>query len=319
MSRITDPRQIPESDRCPTDWSTLYPCELRDFWPAASYIDLCDQEHWRDGENLWYGTMPNGCLESQSVENVFDRIENFFRNDYHRSLPTDYRAPYGTTDLPHISIENIAKLTWLCEEFLDSDKQFDNPLCAHYDPRHNDNIIHPGGMRKSLLKLYCDKDYAVDTYYFNTGGFYDPDTMQDLRIVTEAEAVELHFTKDHDPDQNGPARLRGCLVADHGTMIPHLMVGSKNILSRQDEFLERVLTTVQNPDFKMFVNLDWPYHMMSYLDFLSTDPLNSAVKVEVKSIRYNDRDIKRIMCLALVHACLYRPYEDDTIKITIEE
>lgn len=315
MSRTTDPRKIPESDRCPTDWSTLYPCELREFWPAGKYLEMCDLKHWRDGENLWYGTMPMGCLEANVSESVWDRIDSFFRNNYHNTLPRDYKAPFMTTDLPDLGIENIAKLTWLCEEFLDSDLKFNNPLCAHYDPRHNDNIIHPGGMRKALLKLYLGKSDPVDTYYFNTGGFWDPDTMSNLEIISERDAYDLHFSDD----QGYNPGIRGCLVADHGTMIPHLMVGSRDILNRQDEFLARVLTTLQDPDFKMFVNIDWPYHQLSYLDFLSLDPINSKIKVEVRDIRFNTTEIKRIMTLAVVHGCLLRPYEDHTVKITVEE
>ena len=315
MSRIIDPRQIPDSDRCPTDWSTLYPCELREFWPAGEYLTICDNEHWRDGESLWYGTMPNGCLESSVIGSVFDRIDPFFRLGYHQTLPVDYDAPFMTDELPHVSIENISKLVWLCEEFLDNDLKFDNPLCAHYDPRHMDNIIHPGGMRKALLKLYCLDDHPVPTYYFNTGGFYDPDTMSDLSIISEAEAVNMHF--GNRPDYK--ARVRGSLVADHGTMIPHLMVGSENILSRQDEFLKRILTNLHDPDFKMFVNIDWPYHQASYLDFLSTDPINSKIKVEFRDIKFNVPSIKRVMTLAIIHGCLLRPYEDHTIKIIIED
>lgn len=318
MSRISDPRTIPESERCPTDWSTLFPCELRDFWPAPNFITECADKHWRDGENLWYGTMPHSSIEQTLFDSTLGRIAGFFRGDFHRTLKPGYRAKWGTTDLPHVGIENVAKLTWLCEEFLDNDMKFDNPLCTHYDPRHNDNIIHPGGMRKVLLKLYCGPDYAVDTYYFNTGGFYDPDTMSNLEIISESEATRLHFTHDSD-DPNYISAIRGCLVADHGTMIPHLMVGSTTILNRQDEFLDRVLTNIQQPDFKMFVNIEWPYHQMSWVDFLSTDPINSKIKVEVSDIRFNTKGITRVMCLALVHAMLLRPYEDHTVKITIEE
>ena len=278
----------------------------------VNYLDKCAQGLWRDSEALWYGTMQRRHLENTVIHTGYDRIANFFKHGFHRSLSEDYQAPFMTEDLPDVAIENISKLAWLCDEFLDNHKKYDNPLCAHYDPRQQDNIVHPGGMRKVLLKLYCDPSHNVETYYFNTGGFYDPDTMGDLRIVTESEAQELHFNNDN-------LGIRGCLVADHGTLIPHLMVGSKVILDRQQEFLTRILKNVKNPDFKVFVNFEYPYHMHSYLDFLSSDPINSQVLIEVKQLRFSDYELNRILTLVVIHSILLRPFEDDTIKIIIQD
>ena len=306
--RIRDPRDIPEDLRYEYGWVNVKPCELRPIFPSDTYLDKCANKLWRDGENLWYGTMKNKFLETKVFDNPYDRIAYFFKLGYHRSLDADYEAPYGTPELPHVSIENIAKMLWLCDEFLDSDLTYDNPMCAHYDSDAMDNVIHPGGMRKCLLKMYCPDDHEIELFYFNTGGFYHAESMENLRIVTRDEASELCF--------NGEA-VTGCLTADHGTIIPHLMVGSKVIFNRQDEYFRRCMNNLQRPDFNIYINLDYPYDNHSYLDFLTSNPLDAKVIVEVKQVRNTDFELKRVLVLSIVHGLLLRPYEDDTIKITI--
>jgi len=64
--RIRDPRDIPEDLRYEYGWVNIKPCELRPIFPSDTYLDKCANKLWRDGENLWYGTMKNKFLETKA-------------------------------------------------------------------------------------------------------------------------------------------------------------------------------------------------------------------------------------------------------------
>lgn len=314
--RVTDARLIPEDQRKHYGWTVLDPCEIYPMFPASTMLSHCESELWRDGESLWVGTIKKGHLEFTNPEDPWSKISEFFKKGLHRSLDLNYQAKFGTGSegMPDISVELLPKMAWLAHEYILNDLKFDNPMCTHYDPRKNDNIIHPGGMRKVIMELYAPPHSPVDVFYFNTGGFYNHKVMEDLELIDSQALRDRYFDG---------GTITGCLVADHGTLVPHLMVGSGVIHNRQQEYLTDMLRIAQAPWFKMFFNTPYAYVNAPYLDFLTNDHKEASVVVTIKEPQNHGQEDhflnNKFLTIGVIHALMNVPYEDPHISVVIKK
>lgn len=184
------------------------------------------QRFWKNGEQLHIGKIKKEDLHLENC--VFDF--NFFENGIHWDFDTIKKAQ--DTGFPSKAyrdyvyyVETFTKLVWLLDEFLADGRQFRNPIGAHYNPRLGANIVHPGGSRKNIIRLFADK--PLDCIYFNTGGVSFP-WMNEMRRV-DLESLYEEFTD-----------IFTVYVADHGSLIPHVHIGSDTIFNGVMEYQMRI-------------------------------------------------------------------------------
>jgi hypothetical protein len=332
--RVRDPRLIPGRDMKHRP-DPLEPCHINHMLTADSFLPVAEEHLWRPGESLWYGTMKAKDLEvgTEKWTSLLKECINFFNHprtvtwDYNKKcyvnhMPKNWRPIWGKPEIttapdypPDMSTELLCKALWLVTEYLDSGCTFSNAMCAHYNPRLRDNIIHPGGLRKKLLKMYNQDDDDIKMFYFNTGGFYHDRTMCDL---------ERYDFRDLKADVFKGYRANGSLVADHGTLIPHIYVGSDVIYDRQYEFLDMIQDRIVRPDFNISFNEPWAYELFSR-DFPFILPASeyghAYCNVEMRGPRHPWAKVSQewyremIVMMAVVHALLNRPYRDNKVKI----
>ena len=336
--RERDPRNIPGQimEHRPAG---LEPCHLHSTLPAEGFIYLAEEYFWRPGESLWYGTMHPTDLEAKTEiwTNIYRELIPFFndprtvtwnykKDRYDNHMPEKWRPIWGRPDMtgpdypPNMSTEILCKAMWLITEYLDADKKYDNPMCAHYNPKLRDNIIHPGGFRKKLLKMYNDPDDDIKVFYFNTLGFYQQKSMKKLT---------RYDWRDLKADAFNGNRAHGSLVAEHGTLIPHIYLGSNVIFNRQHDFLDIIQERISRPDFKISFNEPWVYQNYSDdLPFIlpETEYGNAYCNVFVSSPNHHPwakvsqewyRDM--IVMMGVIHALLNRPYQDEKIQIEFSQ
>lgn len=337
QKRVTDPRDKP--GHVVRDLpGALMPCELHPVFTAHTFLPVCEEYIWKDGESLWHGTMKASHLElhTHSWSNIYSEIIGFFnhtrtvtwdtkQNKYINHMPQGWRPVWGQPHItdtpdhpPDVSTEMLAKVLWLATEYLDNDKKYTNPMCAHYNPTLKDNIVHPGGMRKKLLKMYNHADDNVEMFYFNTGGFYYDDHMKDLEIKKYRNLMETVFH----------GGTMGSLVAEHGTLIPHIFVGSDEIYDRQHEFLDLIAQRIVQPGFKISFDQKWcydEYHNDLPCILPHSEFGNAYCNVEILSdqhpwVKCDDNNKfyhDTIIAMSIIHALLARPYQDEKINIGI--
>lgn len=335
--RESDPRKLNQTvDQLP---KALEPCHIHSALPADMFIPVCERDIWRPGESLWYGNMKAKHLEmdTQQFTNVYSEVIDFFNNPrtltwdksrdrYTNHMPKKWRPVWGQPHIntapdypPNVSTEIICKALWLITEYLDNNKTFDNPMCAHYNPIRQDNIIHPGGFRKKLLKMYNDADDDVRVFYFNTGGFYHTETMADL---------ERKDFLDLKSDVFQGLSANGSLVAEHGTLIPHIYVGSDVIYNRQYEFLDIIAERITDPEFKICFNEPWAYQdYHNDLPFIIPHNHYGNAYCNVELGVYNHPwakvDLKyhrdTVIIMSVFHALLNRTYSDSKLTVRFKD
>jgi hypothetical protein len=335
--RERDPRNIPGGIVNDTPHG-LEPCHLHSVMPADAFLPVAEEHFWRPGESLWYGTMKAERLEvhTEIYTNVYKELIGFFKNPrtltwdsknncYENHMPEKWRPIWGTPEIttapdypPDMCTETLCKALWLITEYLDNNKRYDNPMCAHYNPTRRDNIIHPGGFRKKLLKMYNSHGDDVRMFYFNTLGFYHEETMKDL------ERYDFPRLKSEVFDGY---MANGALVAEHGTMIPHIYVGSTVIYNRQHEFLDLIQERVSQSNFNISFSENWVYQEYRHdlpLIMPITDYGKAYCNVEIKSDNHPWAKVSQkyyrdmLVIQSLIHLLLNRPYEDEKIKIEFQ-
>ena len=314
----------------------LKPCILDTIGPVATWLQACEDALSRHGESLWAGTMKVKDLENSpdpdvrnehvlynSILPFFDKPETVTWNKklkkYDVHMPESWRPQWAQSIGGDMSVEMLCKALWLATEFLDNDKSYDNPMCAHFSPIYQTNIVHPGGMRKKLIKMYCPPEQQIPMFYFNTGGFYYHDYMENLKRINYEQLITEYF----------PESLpNGGMVAEHGTLIPHVFRTSDTILDRQYEFLDLLHQKISAPNFTIGIDCDWAEDYRAELPFIlprsDCDQAQCQVSVNTKlslSESHNTdtkyyRDI--IISQAIIHLILSRPYSDGLIDIDIK-
>lgn len=180
------------------EYESGYIVRTLELWgpETKEFFDKYKQSH----EDLFEGYIPISELS-------FDRdvipmtIQNYFNNDGAVSTLHQDQIEQGE----YRNLEDFAKLCWLTDEFL-NEGQLKYPIGCHYNPRLRQNVIHPGGSRQTVLQLFCSESDLVKCYYFNTDGVQ----FDFMKKMTKINASDL------------PKRSHISLVADHGSIIPHI-------------------------------------------------------------------------------------------------
>lgn len=192
--------------------------------------------YWHPGEWIWEGVIDKKFFKFDPLQDtMIDMYQYLTKCKYNQVLDDDYE--WDTTG--DMDLENFVKMIWLMDEYEKGNWQFRNKLCSHYNPRLQKIQIHPGGMRNKIVDLFGGTEVPV--LFFNTGGFYNEPMMKDLQ-PKDLESFAL------------VKEWSGTCVADHGSLIPHLMKDVHTIGSHKKIWHEKLSLRAQN--LKIFTNID---------------------------------------------------------------
>lgn len=247
-------------------WGPLYYCDTLSMFGQNEIIDLCEAYWPMNNEHLWLGDIHRDNLVFDSHHESINIASTYFQHEHYKT-PADSITDYDCGNQQ--GLERFAKLVWLLREYLDN-QGFTNPVGAHYNPRLDVNVIHPGGSRNQILNLF-GPDY-VKAYYFNTRG-YHPDWLNNLSKVDLSLFEETNKLKNN-------FSLGFNVVPDHGTIIPHV-IGDTELIPKGIKQAQGLLhhTLTGNFSIKFDCNLKclmpWQDHSENHnVEVLAHNDLN---------------------------------------------
>lgn len=224
----------------------------------------------RTTENLYIGIINKDNLLLKSSEVLLKSISSYITNKQFED---------GTT-VDDFSKRLFPKVCWLTDSFFKTGFNF--PVSVHYNPRIQSNVIHPGSIRNHVIKLFQTTP-DVKCLYFNTGGVKF-DFMESMEVFQLTESKDLEFE----------------LVADHGSIIPHINLDRNsvktNILKWQEFIYRRFDSSTFTVDSKIGLFKPWQ----------SSD---ANISIDMTTATTDN------MCRALILALLGKDYESDTLSV----
>ena len=153
-----------------------------------------------------------------------------------------------------IYYEGLLKAAWLCSETHPdgiNTVDFNNPVGVFWYPgyhtwdndsipSHGEWLIHPGGMRQVIYKLFFNHDHKINTLCFNTYG-------QDVNfkhIFTSSKDMEEYMF-----DTFGVERYSFAFCADSGTLIPHCLIQTGEVRNGLFEAVQSLKDVVKEYKF----------------------------------------------------------------------
>lgn len=184
----------------------------------------------RPGESLWRCKIPKTELAFFKDKFIMQNIIDYFeKQEYNSDIVETYHGVYRP------SLENFIKLLWLTDEFFNNNLK--NPIGSYYDPENKINIIHPGGSRQKVLKLFHQG--PVDAIYFNTGG-QQFDFLHDLNKISIYEFLDFKYAI--------------AITPHHGSLIPHIHIDQTSISPGVIKWQNHVRSLLSDSNFSIKTN-----------------------------------------------------------------
>jgi len=248
-------------------------------------------QYWRAGESLWKGVMPCNSFQLLHENSIRQTVFGYFVNQCFRCSVDEIADDDITVN--NYWLEILPKILWLCEEWL-TKKQFVEPLMAHWNPRIQKNVVHPGMSRASVMHLFPQGLTEFSVVYFNTGGGYDRNTMNKLRKITIDDLIDDGWNTM-------------TFVADHESLIPHF---SKNIEANANykkDYHRKIIERLSSMSIETNTK-----------DTIFTDPLSAWIKRNGNvQIIFTDQEPGPLaQARALLCALLGKTYTDHEVKVS---
>lgn len=195
------------------------------------------EQTWKEfNEGLYIGKVPKGLLTFNCDSEITGLADlYFFKEKYKQNI---YDLPAIDQQYDH-DMELFCKFLWLFNEH--RTKGFNNPIGVHLNPRSKQFVIHPGGCRNKVLKLFHKGPiYAI---FFNTKG-YQADWMNMLKPISIDDFREKH----------------PCIIGwvpDHGTLIPHFLVQVEIIKHGIEKWHLKIQKRLENLRIATDMDMRW--------------------------------------------------------------
>jgi hypothetical protein len=234
----------------------------------------------RTTENLYIGELDKNNLLLKNSDTILNPVVDYFIKNHF--LNDDI--------LNNLSGRIFPKICWLADSFMKHG--FKYPLSVHYNPRTQQNVIHPGAIRNHIIHLFHTTP-TVNCLYFNTGGV-EFDFIKSLRIFSNKELLSLKENIEIE------------MVADHGAIIPHINLDvisvKPNILIWQDFIRKRL----SSQTFTIYSNID-----IGIFKQWSADKDDARIQIYVKDYTsWSD-----IVCKCAILAILGKSYDSESLTV----
>lgn len=234
----------------------------------------------KSAEHLYSGLIKTSLLAKYNfIGDITDYLRNRkFLQTFH---PSESYSP---------SEYQFAKCCWLADSIMQDGLV--NSLSVHYNPRLQQNIVHPGQTRSYIAHLF--QTDTVPCLYFNTSGVKFS-WMKHFSIVEKSQLATLnpsHFS----------------LAADHGALIPHLFFGNQtSTLTEVFKTHVFIKDRLSNMKFRIKSNM-----LIYPLEYWTTTDNHAPIEIFIKDSKMED-DVVRACILAV----LGKPYKSDTLEVKI--
>jgi len=234
----------------------------------------------RTTENLYIGDIDKSHLLLRDSVDLLNPIKQFFQAKHYLQ---DNSKSAGTN---HV----FPKICWLAYSFLKNG--FTHPIAVHYNPRIQQNVVHPGTARGHIIKLFHNTT-PINCLYFNTGGV-DFDFLKSMQL----------FDKDKLLENN---TLEFQLVADHCSIIPHINLDAFSVSPNTSTWQQFIHQRLQSSSFTVFSNID------------VLKPWYASEKDASIQIYFNNelliQDMPGLICKALILAIIGKSFASDTLIV----
>jgi hypothetical protein len=256
---------------------------LRESIPVYGTIERIEffYKYKRVSENIYIGNINSKHLKFSTAPDHILKIEDWFS-----------KQRYLESSVSNEALERIfPKLCWLTDTLFKTG--FNYPLCSHYNPRTQENVIHPGSIRNLVINWFR-KDSPVYCLYFNTGGV-EFDFMKNLEIFTKEDLIS--YTKNIEIE----------LVADHGAIIPHINLDVTSVVPNVEKWHTFVYRRLTSPSFTIFCN-----RKIKMLAQWYTPKEYANIEIEIHADSENWDDM---VCKCAILAILGKSYRSESFSI----
>jgi hypothetical protein len=234
----------------------------------------------KPAENIYSGIINTDLITKYNfIRNISDYLRGRkFLESFH---PSETYAP-GEYQFP--------KCCWLADSIITNGVI--DPLSVHYNPRLQQNVVHPGQSRSYIAHLFQqDKTKCL---YFNTSGVRFS-WMKHFTVVDKESLLTLQ-----------PSYF--AVAADHGSLIPHVYFGNQqDTVFEVVKYHQVIKNRLSNIRFRINSNV-----YIKPLEYWMTDSANAHIEINLKDHKSED-DIVRACILAV----LGRPYKSDTLEVKV--
>ena len=247
-------------------------------------------------------------LETQSAENEKLSIGNIpdeylykgiFEISHYLSLFETKKYLDDVTDNNYGEF-GFSKLLGLYNHFL-KDGGFKGMCSAHYNPRIQKIIVHPGSTRHLILEMFSNE--PIEYIFFNTNGVTFPFSYNLTAIEPLQKLHSIGYSL-------------GSLTPDHGSLIPH----PKPTHELDNQYDERHEVEVYNDKIKNIIynNKIYKNFECSYIDSICLAKTEFESDITLKlNIRKDDGEYDYYVQLIkmMLILCNDEEYTDDKISI----
>lgn len=236
----------------------------------------------RDSEKLYIGHIETHNLLLKKSNSLLSSIKQYFL----------FRQFENENIVKNFNRRLFPKVCWLTSAYFKSG--FKYPVTVHYNPRIRANVMHPGGIRNHVIKLFHTAP-KVNCLYFNTGGVRF-EFIDSLRTFSKGDLLEYIDTLEIE------------LVADHGSIIPYINLDTTTNTSNIETWQQFIRSRVSSTEFTIFSN--------KTIDFLQpwcVSEHDANIKITIGDVSGNEWE--DIQCKAAILAILGKSYNSDNLTI----
>lgn len=232
-------------------------------------------------EGLYLGKIPKEELKFVNDSKIFSMVHDYF---YYKKYEKNLDAADADKNYDRVQ-EDFPKLCWLTDDFTKT-HSFRDPIVVHYNPRTCENVIHPGGTRNIIIKLFHAG--PVKCLYFNTSGVQFEWMDNNLKLINTDRFKTEYNMSFH-------------VVADHGSLIPHILFNSTSIPDMIAHYHLMIQSTLKTFQFSSNIKID----------FLAEWQVDHSPVYFQFSANYSQLDI----CKAVILGMLKRSFVSETLKV----
>lgn len=259
---------------------------IRNSIPVYGSVERIEFFHRykRPSEHLYIGDIDKDRLLLKDSSLLLRAITPYFLHKHYEN----------ETAVDDHYLKLFPKVCWLTDSLYKVGFKF--PISVHYNPRIQQNVIHPGSIRNHIIKLFQETP-PVKCLYFNTGGV-EFDFIKELKIFTKEDLLEYKDILEIE------------LVADHGSIIPHINLDPQSVKPNVVKWQEFIFRRLINATFSIFSNKE-----IEFLKPWYTTKDKATIEIEIGDV-VSESEWSDIVCKCAILAIIGKSYKSEKLTVT---
>lgn len=237
----------------------------------------------RPQENLYIGNINKDHLLIRNDNGLYNSITRYLNNK-------QFLKEHILNDF---DVRTFPKVCWLANSFIEHGFKF--PVSVHYNPRIQQNVIHPGTIRHQVIKLF-QQTPEVSCLYFNTGGV-EFDFMKELRIFQKSELLTYADSMEIE------------MVADHCSIIPHINLDVKSVIPNITKWQEFIYRRLLSSTFSIFCNKD----IEMIRPWMASEE-NADIHIHIGELQKGET-MADLECKSIILSVIGKPYQSKSLTV----